>query len=207
MNLVNKFKNVLHEGEEIIDVTSASKGSYIKKRILFPLILFFVVTIIMAIIAITNPREYVDPVILHGYVLHEGYYAGGFPLWIVFLVSGIFLFILLLVAGISYRASQNYFICLTDKRIITRHGSFSTDYTYYAIEKVSGNIKINCDQSVFDQKESDCSLQINIELLPVGHGELVIFTPSLVNGYEFSKKIDSQIKANAELNSEKQIKE
>ena len=40
---------------------------------------------------------------------------------------------------------------------------------------------------------------ILIELLPVGHNEVGICTPSIVNGYEFSKKIEKQIKDNAKL--------
>lgn len=197
MSFVDKFKNILHENEKVIESTCANKKSFITKRVIFPIILFSVVTIILTIVAICNPRHYVERS-GNGIWSKPGHYEG-FPLWVLFLVSGILLAIVLLVWLISNKAAKNYFICLTNERIIIRHGAFTTDYTYYAIDNVSGNITINCNQSIFDQNDANCAMMINIELLPVGHSELFIFTPSIVNGYEFSKKIDKQIKNNAKL--------
>ncbi|MGN0960905.1 MAG: PH domain-containing protein [Christensenellales bacterium] len=197
MNFIDKFRNILHENEKVIDSASANKKSFIVKRILIPAILFAVVTIILTIVAICNPRHYVEGTVV-GTWAKPGYYEG-FPLWVLFLVSGILLTILLLVWFISNKASKNYFICLTNKRIIIRHGAFTTDYTYYAIDKVSGNITISCNQSIFDKQDNNCAMNIEIELLPVGHGKLLIWTPSIVNGYEFSKKIDKQVRDNAKL--------
>lgn len=197
MSFINKFKNILHENEEVVASVCANKKSYIMKRVLFPAILFALVTIILTIVAIYNPYHYVKGT-GSGIWATPGYYEG-FPLWILYLVSGVLLTVLLLVWFISSKASKNYFICLTNERIIIRHGAFTTDYTYYAIDKVSGNITINCNQSIFDKQDNNCALDIKIELLPVGHGELLIWTPSIVDGYEFSKKIDKQIKENAKL--------
>lgn len=121
--------------------------------------------------------------------------------WILFAISSILLATILIHCLISSKASKNYFVCLTDKRIIIRHGAFTTDYTYYAIDKVSGNITITCNQSIFERQNEDCALGIKIELLPVGHSNLHLWTPSLVNGYNLSKKIDKQVKANAKLQS------
>lgn len=189
MSLIDKFKNILHDNENVVDVACANKKSFIIKRVLFPAILFVVAIIVLTIVAncIPERRDYL------------GYYRSGFPLWVLFLVSGVLLIILLIILAILYKASKNYFICLTNERIIIRHGIFTTDYTYYAIDKVSGNITIDCRQSIFDRREDTCALNLKIELLPVGHDHLSIFTPSIVNGYEFSKKIDKQVKDNAKL--------
>lgn len=197
----NKFKNVLHEDEKIVVATSANKKSYVLKRVLAPLIVFLVVTTILTIVAILNPVHFVNDKYYYKGEWLDGYYAG-FPLWVLYLVSGSILAVLLLVLLISCMASKNYYICLTDKRIITRHGAFTTDYTYYAIDKVSGNITINCNQSIFDKSKNSCALYIKVELLPVGHSDLQIWTPSLIEGYDFSKKVDKQIKNNAKLENE-----
>ena len=195
MNFTDMFKNILNENEKVVDSTCANKKSFVMKRVLFPAILFVVITTILTIVAICNPRYYVKGT-YNGFFTTPGHYEG-FPLWVLFLISGILLTILLVVWIISHKASKNYFVCLTNERLIIRHGAFTTDYTYYAIDKVSGNITINCNQSIFDNKDNSCAISLKIELLPVGHGELFICTPSLINGYEFSKKIDKQIKTNA----------
>ena len=156
------------------------------------MILFTVVTIVLTILAIVYPRQHVQSA---GYFERPGYV--GLPLWVLFLVSGILLAILLVVWLLSHKASKNYYICLTDKRIIIRHGVFTTNYKYYAIDKVSGNITINCQQSIFERNTNCCALYLEIELLPVGHTGLRIWLPSIVDGYEFSKKIDAQIKENS----------
>lgn len=197
MSFIDKFKDVLHENETVIDSTCANKKSFIMKKILKPAILFAIVTIILTIVAICNPRHYVEGIETELWT-KPGHYEG-FSLWVLFLVSGILFAFLLVYLLVSIKESKNYFICLTNERIIMRHGAFTTDYTYYAIDKVSGNITINCNQSIFDKPANNCAINIKIELLPVGHGELLIYTPSVVNGYEFSKKIDKQVKDNAKL--------
>ena len=206
INIIEKFKNVLHEDEKVVDATTANKKTFIQKRILFPLILFILVTTILTIVAILNPHQYIEE-IDSLWVNKHGHYVG-LPLWVVFLVSGLLLLILLITWIMAYKSSNNYFICLTNKRIIVRRGIFTTDYTYYAIDNVSGNITINCDQSIFDKKiENACSLFLTIELLPVGHGELRLYTPSVLNGYSFAKNIDKQIKENSKPINAQTIKE
>ncbi len=195
MSFSEKFKNILHEDETVVDSTCADKKSFVLKRVSISAILFAVVTIFLTIVAIRNPGHYVGGTGT-GVYAKPGHYEG-FPLWVLFLVSGILLTTLIINIIMSTKASENYFICLTNKRIIVRHGIFTTNYTYYAIDKVSGNITINCNQSIFNNKDNICSLRIEIELLPVGHSNLLILTPSIIDGCEFSKKIDKQIKNNA----------
>ena len=202
---LNKIKEILHEAEIIIGTATASRKSYIVKRIIIPLLLFLVVTAILTVVAILNPRHYVEDDM--GFFGTKGHYEG-FNIWVLFLVSGVLLAIFATTLVISVKSSRNYLICLTDKRIIVKHGAFTTNFTYYSIENVSGNITIVCNQSIFDNKETkDCSLSLNIELLPVGHSGLTIWTPSIINGYEFSKIIDAQIKENSKLLKNNTIKE
>ena len=192
---IEKFQNILYEDEKVVDATFANKKSYVIKRVLAPFIVFLVVTIILTIIAAVFPRHYVEETT--GFWAEPAHYEG-FPLWVLFLVSGILLCVVLLVGFIAYKSAKNYHVCLTNKRIIIRHGAFTTDYTFLAIDKVSGNITIRCNQSIFDKKNSSiCALIVQIELLPVGHSGLIIATPSIIDGYEFSKKIDKQVKENA----------
>lgn len=203
MDFKDKFKNILHEDENVVDTACANRKSFVLKRILIPTLLFLVLTIVLTIVAVTNPRHYVDG---NSYWRDSGHYEG-FPSFVVFIVSGVLLFVDLIVFVISLYASKNYFICLTDKRIIVRHGAFTTNYTYYAIDNVSGNITIRCNQSIFDRNSDNCSLCVQIELLPVGHSGVLVWTPSIVNGHEFSKKIDKQVKVNAKRTTGSTIKE
>ena len=201
MKFLDKFKDVLHEDEKIVDSSCVNKKTFILKSILIPLALFFVVTIILILVAIINPVHYVEEKIVGSSPIPIPGHFEGFPWWVVFLVSGILLVVVLLICLFAYKLAKNYYICLTNKRIITRHGLFTTNYSYYAIDNVSGNITTKCIQSIFEKNEKSCSLSINIELLPVGHGKLDILTPSIMNGFEFSKNIDKIIKINSKQKS------
>lgn len=188
---MENFRDILHDNEKIIDVVPASRKGFVWKRVYPALIVFFVITLIFTLVAIFCPYRVVDK----GFFGEE---ARGMKSWVVFAVSGPLLFIVIVTLILSIIESRKYFICLTNNRLIIKKGIFATNYIYYAIDKVSGNITINCNQSIFDnKKESACALMITIELLPAGHGKLVIYTSSLKNGFEFSKKVDKQIKNNS----------
>ena len=203
MDYTDKFKTVLYEDEKVIASASASKKSFILRQILAPAIIFLVATLALTIVAIVCPRRFVPS---DGSFWSRDHYAG-MPLWVLFLVSGVLLAIFGLVFFLSYKSANNYYIALTEKRIIIRRGALTTDFSYLAIDKVSGNIQITCNQSIFDRNENNCALYISIELLPVGHRGISIATPPIVDGYNFSMAIDKQVKENAKLQTIQTIKE
>lgn len=108
-----------------------------------------------------------------------------------------------LIYLISLKACSNYFVCLTNKRIIIRSGTFSNSYRQYSIDNVTGNITTTCFQSIWDKKdckEASCKIIASIELLPVGHDSVDIYTNySITNGYEMAKDIEKVIKSNAKI--------
>jgi hypothetical protein len=132
----------------------------------------------------------------------------GFPWIVAIIVPGVFFLITLTVYIISSYGQRNYFVCITNKRILIRHGCFTNSYKQYSIENVSGNVAISCKQSIFDRRnETACNLHLYIELLPVGHNQLNIYTAALNNGYEFAKQIETTIKQNAKGKKTKTIEE
>lgn len=106
------------------------------------------------------------------------------------------------------KGQKNYYVCLTNKRLIIRYGIFTNNFNYYSIENVSGNITTVCKQSIFDKdNENNCAVYCKIELLPVGHEQLMIFTSNLVDGYNFSKLLEKVVKENSKSKNLKVIKE
>lgn len=183
-----KFKNVLNDDEKIVAVTNATKA-YATKRT----VPFIVVTILSTIL-------------FGGLALGLGHQ--GFP-WIVPVVIILFFTTLTIVLNCLFkRGQQNYYACLTNKRVIIKHGIFNNNFNYYSIENVSGNITINCMQSIFDEnRDNDCAILAKIELLPVGHEQLLICTSNLANGYNFAKQLENVVKENSKSNNLKIIKE
>ena len=66
----------------------------------------------------------------------------GFPWIVAIIVPGVFLLITIAIYVICKLGEKNYFVCVTDKRILIRHGCFTNSYLQYSIENVSGNIII-----------------------------------------------------------------
>lgn len=184
----DKFKNVLNDDEKITKVTTTN-NVYSFKRTLPFIILTVIITILFGGLAIGLSYE-------------------GFP-WIVSIIL-IVLFIIITIVFYSMfkKGQKNYYVCLTNKRIIIRYGIFTNNFNYYSIENVSGNITTVCKQSIFDKEnENNCAIYCNIELLPVGHGQLMIFTSNLVDGYNFSKLLEKVVKENSKSKNLKDIKE
>ena len=131
--------------------------------------------------------------------------------WIMkYIFLGLF-FITALSIIFSMKKCSNYYICLTNKRIIIRYGIFTNNFSQYSIDNVTGNITTRCIQSIYDSKNgknSSCIISANIELLPVGHKSISIYTfYSIVNGYEMAKEIEKVVKSNAKITDNTSIKE
>ena len=199
-----KFQNILTEDEKVIKITKAA-NSYITKRCIGTLIAAIFFLILFGTLSWALPWREV--------VLERGWgetttEMQGFPWIVAIIVPGVFLFITLLVYIFSKNGKDNYFVCLTNKRIIIRSGAFTNDFKQYSIENVSGNITTVCSQSIFDRgNEKTCALFLNIELLPVGHEKLNIWTAAVEDGYEFAKQIEKVVKDNAKTNKQKPVKE
>ena len=194
--LKNKFEKILEENEKIISIDSASSKPYVWKRMLIPMILSLIATLVLTIISIANPwKEITETQWWTGNEVVTGH--TGFP-WFVTLI--VLVGLVLLLSGLYVllkKAQSNYFVCLTEKRIIIRKGMFKIDYNSYNLENVSGNIVCNCSRSVFDNQENSCSIFCTIELLPVGHNKLFISFPSLNNGYDFAKSLENIVHSNS----------
>ena len=189
-----KFKNVLHDDEKILYVTKASKGAIWNALSILVLTVYSIFLIFGS-----------TPFILMASGEFASTTAGAIGLIVI--ASLLLLFwILYILMMLKYR--KNYYIALTDTRIIERKGIININYTSYDIINVSGNITIEQKRTIFDRKnENACSLYMKIELLPVGHNELNIYTAFVENGYELSKIIEKQVKANAKKANKKSIKE
>ena len=189
-----KFQNILGENEEIIRIERAKKTTVVLKKIS---------SIIITIILIYGIIYYFNFLLSTMSALNYN------PIWMNYIVTGIVI-IMLLDIIFSLKAYSNYFICLTNKRIIIRYGTFVNNYKQYSIDNVTGNIQTICKQSIWDKKDSkdaSSSIWVEIELLPVGHDKIYISTSySIENGYEMAKEIEKVIKANAKL-TEKITKE
>jgi len=189
-----KFQNILGENEEIIRIERAKKTTVVLKKIS---------SIIITIIVIYGIIYYFN------FLLSTMSSLNYNPIWMNYIVTGIVI-IMLLDIIFSLKAYSNYFICLTNKRIIIRYGTFVNNYKQYSIDNVTGNIQTICKQSIWDKKDSkdaSSSIWVEIELLPVGHDKIYISTSySIENGYEMAKEIEKVIKANAKL-TEKITKE
>ena len=171
---IDKFKHVLHDDENIVFSTTVNLRTYIATK-LFSLFAFLPLILILTVVSIVI--------------------SNGLPILI-----GIVIIIPLMILMISVflRGARNYCICLTNKRIIVRRRIFTTKFSYYSIEKVTGNVETHCSQSFLDRKnEKICGIIAAIELYPVGHGKISILTPSLIEGQEFAKRMEKQVKENA----------
>lgn len=189
----NKFSNILTENEKVIAVTNTTK-SYALKRCFVTLMIALFFAVLFTTLSLALPWREVKT--------HWGPEMRGFPWIVAVIVPGVFLLITITIYTISKLGEKNYFLCVTDKRILIRHGCFTNSYLQYSIENVSGNVSIACQQSIFDRKdENACNLHLNIELLPVGHGHLSIYTACLNNGYEMAKQIEKVVKDNAKANA------
>ena len=198
-----KFTNILNDNEKVIAVTNATKSYALKKSITtFIIGLFFLA--LFGTLSIALPwREIENPTYFHP----EGSMVG-FPWIVAVIVPGVFFIVTLTIYIVAKFGENNYFVCLTDKRILIRYGCFTNSYHQYSIENVSGNIEINCNQSIFDRRnEKACNIRLAIELLPVGHGKLTVWTAAVNNGYELAKQIEKVVKDNAKQNKPKTIKE
>ena len=170
-----KFKSILKENEKVIFVTNATKAN------IYPLSIFIFVISFILFGALFIPIS-----ILFNLCWLNAIYV----LLVLFNVA----------VTITFRMKfvRNYFICLTDKRVIIRKGIFTTDYEKFSIENVSGNIEVKTNQSVFDRaNEGACDIHADIELLPVGHGKLNIWTSNINNGLKFSELLEEVVKNNA----------
>ena len=181
-----KFQNILSENEEVVRIERTKKTTVVLKKI---------VSIIIAICVICGMFYYVD-------LVTRLWDFNSNPIWKIYMGIGVAI-IILLDFILSLKTYSNYFICLTNKRIIIRYGTFTNNYKQYSIENVTGNIQTTCKQSIWDKKNSkdaSSSIGIEIELLPVGHDKIYISTSySIENGYEMAKEIEKVVKANAKL--------
>ena len=195
----NKFTNILNENEKVVAVTNATK-TYALKRCFVTLMLTLFFAVLFTTLSVALPWREVQT--------HWGPEMHGFPWIVAVIVPGVFLLITLTIFIICKSGEKNYFVCVTDKRILIRHGCFTNSYTQYSIENVSGNISVACNQSIFDRRnEKSAGLIIDIELLPVGHSRLTIWTAALNNGYEMAKQIEKVVKENAKKHKQKATKE
>ncbi len=198
-----KFQNILTEDEKVIKITKAT-NSYVTKRCIGTLIAAIFFLILFGTLSLALPWR--EVVIEHAWETTTE--MQGFPWIVAIVVPGVFLFITLLIYIFSKNGKGNYFICLTNKRIIIRSGAFTNDFQQYSIENVSGNITTVCSQSIFDKgDENTCAMRLTIELLPVGHEKLNIWTAAVEDGYEFAKQIEKVVKENAKSNKQKPVKE
>ena len=92
---------------------------------------------------------------------------------------------------------KHYEVVLTQKRVIVKHGILTTNFRTFSIERVTGNITMNCNQSVFNRHDNAVSLNIRIELYPVGHNNVYIYCPPVYDGREMANKIEEVVKENA----------
>lgn len=181
-----KFQNILGENEEIIRIEKAKKATFVSKKI---------ISIIITISIILGLCYYT------GFLLSTTSLTNNLS-WINYVSIGIAIIILLNII-FSVKAYSNYFLCLTNKRIIIRYGSFTNNYSQYSIDNVTGNIQTICTQSIWDKKDGKNASGIifaTIELLPVGHKSIYISTRySIENSFEMAKEIEKVVKSNAKL--------
>ncbi len=185
----NKFSNILTEDEQVVAVTNAT-NTYAFKRCFVTLMLTLFFAVLFTTLSLALPWRQVDT--------YWGPEMRGFPWIVAIIVPGVFLLVTLIIFVIAKFGENNYFVCLTNKRVLIRYGAFSNSFKQYSIENVSGNISISCNQSAFDRRnEKSCGLIVDIELLPVGHSRLTIWTAALNNGYEMAKQIEKVVKDNS----------
>ena len=185
-----KFKSILKENEKVIFVTNATYGSVYSAAIGWGILalIFFGMFLGVSPVFISEGKS-------------NNLLALRIILPLVMTAVTVLLFVLL-----KRKYLKNYFICLTNERVIVRTGLFTINFEKYIISKVSGNIEISTIQLFFDRKnETSCRVGAHIELLPVGHGTIGIRTESLNNGLKFSELLEKIVKENAK--KQKMIKE
>ena len=140
-----KFKNVLQKDEEIVFVEGVNKKSFIIKKWFGYIALFGFVSFFIAQFA----------TIATGIVSYESHNEP-FSIIMVWPTAWIISFIIGIVIGLVFSiidASNTYF-AITNKRIISRYGVFSTNYIHYSLKNI-GTISIKA--SIFDSKGDDAS--------------------------------------------------
>ena len=193
MDHINLFKKVLREDETPIITAKGMAKPYVLKRIGIPFIIFAFFTTLFTILAVALPYRPAS---------EDNFFAEGFPPIVTIIFACVTFGIFLIALILSIIGSKKYYVCLTSKRVIIRSGVFNVSYTNHAIEKVSGNISVRCGKSILDNSdENSCSVACRIELMPVGHGSINIFTASIDKGYEFAKQLETIVAQNAKANS------
>ncbi|MCQ2555801.1 MAG: hypothetical protein MJ149_00520 [Clostridia bacterium] len=189
----NSFDSVLEEGEKVIETRKADSKAWVTPAILPPIFIGLFASLGLLIAAFVTLVEWCPD--------------NALGLWIALaVVVTLFVILVTLIAIFNKKASKNYEVCLTNKRLIIKHGVFTNDYDFYSIEQVTGNIQTFCNQSIFNKKDDVCNVCCDIELYPVGHNNLSIFIKCILDGNKFAKKVESVVKANAK-SLEKSLKE
>ena len=185
-----KFKSILKENEKVVFVTNATFGSVYSSAIGWGILALIFFGMFLGFL----PLE-----------ISEGNLNNLLALWIILPLVLTAVTVLLIIL-IGKKFLKNYYVCLTNERVIIRKGLFTVNFDKYSISKVSGNIEVNTKQLLFDRKnETSCRVFATIELLPVGHGKIYISTESLNNGLKFSELLEKTVKENAK--KQKNVKE
>ena len=127
--------------------------------------------------------------------------------WCMLIMPGLFYILAAIFGILASKAGKNYAVCLTQKRVIVKYGIFTKNYRTFLIERVTGNIVSTCNQSFFNRKDTAVSLNVRIELYPVGHNNVTIYTQPIFDGRDFLNKIEEVVKKNSEELKIEQIKE
>ena len=112
-----KFQNILGEDEKIVKISRVKKSTFFIKKI---------IGTIISICILVGLCYYIKFVLsLSGQTSNTN--------WMNYAYVGIAIIVLLNLI-VSFKASSNYFICLTNKRIIIRYGTFTNNYNQYSID-------------------------------------------------------------------------
>lgn len=120
---------------------------------------------------------------------------GLFPLFLPFMWT----FSIFWMLGLGRISKKNYHVCLTDSRLIVRHGVFGLHYKEYDVENF-GNVRTA--QLSFERGGNSNSCRIRIErttfhLNSQGQQETgAISISTIKNGYDLAKRIMSAKKNN-----------
>ena len=182
------FSDILKKDEEVIATTRAcSKTIAVRAMLPFLSIGIFITLMFIPLLCTVLGHDPIE--------------------WCMLLMPGLF-FILAIVFGVlASKAGKNYAVCLTQKRVIIKHGIFTKNYRTFLIERVTGNIVSSCTQSILNRKDTAVSLNVRIELYPVGHNNVTIYTQPIFDGRDFLNKIEEVVKKNSEELKIEQIKE
>lgn len=184
-----KFRHVIQDGEHVLYGATASKKAYVLKRMLAPLIILCVLTVLFTILAICLPYHYVGA----GWHENGEFYwhdYEGMPFWVPILVFSVLAIVNVIVFVFTTKEAKLYAICVTESRILIRYGVARANYQTFPFDCVTGDAMIVCDQSIFDQADgNDCSVRVSIPSKLYIH----FITPSLVDGFDFAKKLERSV--------------